>query len=72
MRAAETWGSMIITGKQNGDNRTSKLLDVGYWSLNDGLTMYDSLFPHISHGFRRINLPLITFHVSISTSNTLK
>lgn len=33
------------------------------WEPINGLIMYDSLFPHINHGFRNRTIPIATYHV---------
>ncbi|XP_074038952.1 ionotropic receptor 93a isoform X3 [Leptinotarsa decemlineata] len=59
MKTGETWGQEY----QNlGRNITSQLIPVGTWRPSDGATMFDELFLHIAHGFRKKILPMVTFH----------
>ncbi|KAK4883102.1 hypothetical protein RN001_006421 [Aquatica leii] len=59
LQAAETWGKEYEKGSTSlvGD-----LLLVGSWRPSDGPALKDQLFPHVTHGFRGKNLPMITFH----------
>ncbi|CAH0719845.1 unnamed protein product, partial [Brenthis ino] len=76
--AADTWGTTygekaVVTKS----NRTSsviehvELLHVGIWRPIDGIKFDDVLFPHIEHGFRGKELPIITYHMSHSASSML-
>ncbi|CAG4929672.1 unnamed protein product [Colias eurytheme] len=71
--AADTWGATyrrqtdnIISNKE--DNYTNiliehvNLLQVGFWRPIDGIKFEDVLFPHIQHGFRGKELPILTYH----------
>lgn len=71
MKTAETWGKEYQQQQQkqqnNGDSVSAiDILHVGSWRPSDGPSMSDELFPHIVHGFRGMNLPMISFHVSNS------
>lgn len=46
--------------------RNSIMTDVGIWEPTFALVVDDSLFPHISHGFRNRTLPVVTYHVKTS------
>lgn len=61
-QAGDTWGREYT--KLATDN-VAELIKVGYWRPSDGTSLIDELFPHISHGFRGRNLPFVSFHVSI-------
>ncbi|XP_025829003.1 ionotropic receptor 93a isoform X2 [Agrilus planipennis] len=58
IEAGETWG-VEYTGSYALDY---KLIDVGVWSPSKGAILTDVLFPHVEHGFRRKNLPVVSFH----------
>ncbi|XP_049872906.1 ionotropic receptor 93a [Pectinophora gossypiella] len=73
--AADTWGATYRGFSDNPDQTIDKdsnsstgiiehieLLDVGYWRPIDGIRFADVLFPHVEHGFRGKELPVITFH----------
>lgn len=50
---------------QTNDHQSKpSFLPVGTWRPVDGPTMTDELFIHVSHGFRKKILPIVTFHVS--------
>ncbi|CAH2047486.1 unnamed protein product, partial [Iphiclides podalirius] len=81
--AADTWGA---TYRQHADkavtvdsdvNTTNgviedvQLLQVGTWRSIDGMRFNDALFPHIAHGFRGKELPIITYHMIHSQSAKL-
>ncbi|CAK1555259.1 unnamed protein product [Leptosia nina] len=71
--AADTWGATyrrhtdsVISNKED-DNVTTlienvDLLQVGFWRPIDGFKFSDVLFPHIKHGFRGKELPVLTYH----------
>lgn len=59
MKTGDTWGREY----QQNVTDSGGLISVGNWRPSDGPSMSDELFPHIVHGFRRRNLPLVTFHV---------
>lgn len=42
---------------------------VGIWRPIDAVRFEDVLFPHIHHGFRGKELPIITYHVRIQINN---
>ncbi|XP_015840718.1 ionotropic receptor 93a isoform X1 [Tribolium castaneum] len=58
MKTGDTWGREY---QQNGTD-SGGLISVGNWRPSDGPSMSDELFPHIVHGFRKRNLPIVTFH----------
>ncbi|CAH1286826.1 unnamed protein product [Chrysodeixis includens] len=72
--AADTWGATYRGQSDNPDSTASntngtigviekvELLNVGYWRPIDAVRLTDVLFPHIHHGFRGKELPIITFH----------
>ncbi|KAG6440761.1 hypothetical protein O3G_MSEX001513 [Manduca sexta] len=73
--AADTWGATyrhfteddILKENDNGTEATGviekvTLLDVGFWRPIDAMTFFDVLFPHVQHGFRGKELPVITYH----------
>ncbi|XP_037875093.2 ionotropic receptor 93a [Bombyx mori] len=71
--AADTWG---VTYRQNdvpeqinehangstGVIEHLELMNVGIWRPIDAMTFADLLFPHVHHGFRGKELPIITYH----------
>ncbi|XP_075975117.1 ionotropic receptor 93a [Anticarsia gemmatalis] len=72
--AADTWGATyrgfadspdaalpVINGTI-GVIEKIDLLNVGYWRPIDAVKFTDVLFPHIHHGFRGKQLPIITYH----------
>ncbi|XP_063891563.1 ionotropic receptor 93a [Helicoverpa armigera] len=72
--AADTWGatyrglsdasdlSNVNTNGSSGVIDKIDLLKVGFWRPIDAVRFDDVLFPHIHHGFRGKELPIITFH----------
>nr|QIJ45765.1 ionotropic receptor [Glyphodes pyloalis] len=73
--AADTWGATYRTFTE-ADHGTIKdvanvtsgviehvdMLHVGYWRPIDAIRFDDVLFPHVDHGFRGKELPIITYH----------
>lgn len=61
METGDTWG------RENQPNSTStaELISAGKWRPSDGASMRDQLFPHVVYGFRKRNLPLVSFHVCL-------
>lgn len=57
--SAITWGNFFFRGKS-----TAHLIDSGTWIPALGVNLTDVIFPHVAHGFRGINLPIATYHVS--------
>lgn len=57
--SAITWGNFFIHGKTS-----AHLIDSGTWLPVLGANLTDAIFPHIVYGFRGINLPIATYHVS--------
>lgn len=66
--SGETWGKEYQTHE---DFSTVDIIPVGSWRPSDGPTMTDALFPHVAHGFRGSNLPLVSFHVSLKCINRI-
>ncbi|CAG4935436.1 unnamed protein product [Parnassius apollo] len=72
--AADTWGAtyrqFVDPAKSleseanttNGVIEEVQMLQVGTWRPADGVRFSDVLFPHVAHGFRGKELPIITFH----------
>ncbi|XP_055623871.1 ionotropic receptor 93a [Toxorhynchites rutilus septentrionalis] len=67
--AGETWGNtyQLPTDALTSDTaithkRNIKLLDVGYWTPQDGFIAKDFLFPHIENGFRGAHFNFYTYH----------
>nr|QLI62100.1 ionotropic receptor 93a1 [Streltzoviella insularis] len=73
--AADTWGAtyrdhadnILATAAPTSNDTTGviehfELLDVGYWRPVDGFKQTDVLFPHVEHGFRGKELPIVTYH----------
>ncbi|KAL0880381.1 hypothetical protein ABMA27_002819 [Loxostege sticticalis] len=73
--AADTWGATYrsygdadlvakdtTNGTMTGAIEHVDLLQVGYWRPIDALRLDDVLFPHVEHGFRGKDLPIITYH----------
>lgn len=78
VESGEIWGNryenkMTFSDEDQSNNikletqekTVKKLLQVGYWKPFNGLQMSDVLFPHISHGFRKKNFQIITYHVRL-------
>ncbi|XP_025158343.1 ionotropic receptor 93a-like [Harpegnathos saltator] len=67
--SAITWGNFFLRGKN-----IAHLIDSGMWIPSLGANLTDVIFPHISHGFRGISLPVATYHnppwQSISLTNS--
>ncbi|XP_013141730.1 PREDICTED: glutamate receptor 2 isoform X2 [Papilio polytes] len=68
--AADTWGATYRQADTaiSEDNNTKgvieevKMLQVGSWRAADGVKFNDVLFPHVAHGFRGKELPIVTYH----------
>ncbi|XP_026496230.2 ionotropic receptor 93a [Vanessa tameamea] len=69
--AADTWGTTYRDSTNENiskENVTTsviedvKLINVGIWRPIDGIKFEDVLFPHVEHGFRGKELPIITYH----------
>ncbi|KAL4709653.1 hypothetical protein ACJJTC_007384 [Scirpophaga incertulas] len=74
--AADTWGATYRTFEDSEEparNITSnvtargvieniELLQVGYWRPVDAIRYDDVLFPHVEHGFRGKELPVVSYH----------
>ncbi|XP_050293416.1 ionotropic receptor 93a [Anthonomus grandis grandis] len=56
----ETWGREYQV--METDESVAQILSVGTWRPSDGATLVDELFPHVTQGFRRKTLPLVSFH----------
>ncbi|XP_063930697.1 ionotropic receptor 93a [Zophobas morio] len=61
MKAGDTWGREYQQNASSSDS-SAELMSVGKWRPSDGPSMSNELFPHVAHGFRRRNLPLVSFH----------
>ncbi|XP_050089824.1 ionotropic receptor 93a-like [Anopheles aquasalis] len=67
VQSAETWGYIYRTdyAVENTTSRARKkytLLDIGYWSPQDGFVLQDALFPHTRYGFRGSQLLFYSYH----------
>nr|ALT31632.1 ionotropic receptor 93a [Cnaphalocrocis medinalis] len=73
--AADTWGATYrsftetdMMAKDPGNVTTVgviehvTMLHVGFWRPIDAIRFEDVLFPHVEHGFRGKELPVITYH----------
>ncbi|CAH0399911.1 unnamed protein product [Chilo suppressalis] len=75
--AADTWGATyrgysetepVLQDTGPSANVTTgviehiELLQVGFWRPIDAIRYEDVLFPHVEHGFRGKDLPVITYH----------
>lgn len=59
------WSSKIkIHFQSTAKNKSLQINRVATWEPTNGVLANDSLFPHISHGFRGKTLPIATYHVS--------
>jgi len=65
--SAITWGNFFIRGKN-----VAHLIESGTWIPVLGANFTDVLFPHVMHGFRGINVPIATYHVSKDVFNSLR
>lgn len=61
MTSAITWGTSFDfkSNESLGD-----IVQSGIWSPGPGPEMSEPLFPHVTHGFRGINIPIVSYHVS--------
>ncbi|XP_058063551.1 ionotropic receptor 93a [Anopheles bellator] len=67
VQTAETWGYVYRTdyAMESDDSKERKkfsLLDIGYWSPQDGFMLSDALFPHTRYGFRGSQLVFYSYH----------
>ncbi|XP_062556939.1 ionotropic receptor 93a isoform X2 [Armigeres subalbatus] len=69
VEAGETWGytyqsaaDELMSGVVSTHKRQVSLLDVGYWTPQDGFIMQDFMFPHVVDGFRGIHLNFYSYH----------
>ncbi|XP_061378615.1 ionotropic receptor 93a [Danaus plexippus] len=62
--SADTWGATYDRADENTSSLIEQvhLVQVGFWRPIDGVTFEDVLFPHIQHGFRGKQLPIMTYH----------
>ncbi|XP_059057543.1 ionotropic receptor 93a [Achroia grisella] len=73
--AADTWGATYSQITDTPDQEVKavenittpaiekvELLQVGYWRPIDAMRYDDVLFPHVEHGFRGKQLPIVTYH----------
>lgn len=73
--SGEVWGNIYRTWSSFTNNESWEddiihkpnptLLQSGVWRPATGCIMIDELFPHASHGFRKKELHIITYHVCI-------
>ncbi|XP_023248636.1 ionotropic receptor 93a [Copidosoma floridanum] len=59
--SAIVWG-MSFDAPESAARGGPWLQETGDWSPGPGIRMTEPLFPHISHGFRGISLPVVSFH----------
>ncbi|CAG9787632.1 unnamed protein product [Diatraea saccharalis] len=57
----EEW-EVIRPSKIQRRSMLLKHMQVGYWRPIDAIRFNDVLFPHVEHGFRGKDLPVITYH----------
>ncbi|KAJ6638184.1 Ionotropic receptor 93a [Pseudolycoriella hygida] len=57
--ATETWGASYI---DSSPNKTLQISRAATWEPTNGVLENDSLFPHISHGFRGKTFSIATYH----------
>uniref|UniRef100_A0A182MEF6 Ionotropic glutamate receptor C-terminal domain-containing protein n=1 Tax=Anopheles culicifacies TaxID=139723 RepID=A0A182MEF6_9DIPT len=67
IQSAETWGYVYRTDFvpdliDSQERRKFTMLDIGYWSPQDGFMLTDALFPHSQYGFRGIQLVFYSYH----------
>ncbi|XP_040173263.1 ionotropic receptor 93a [Anopheles arabiensis] len=67
IQSAETWGYVYRTdfltdGADLQERRKYTMLDIGYWSPQDGFMLTDALFPHSQYGFRGVQLIFYSYH----------
>ncbi|XP_021705215.1 ionotropic receptor 93a [Aedes aegypti] len=69
VEAGETWGytyqsaaDELLTGVMSTHRKQISLLDVGYWTPQDGFIMRDNMFPHVADGFRGVHLNFYSYH----------
>uniref|UniRef100_A0A182NSU9 Ionotropic glutamate receptor C-terminal domain-containing protein n=1 Tax=Anopheles dirus TaxID=7168 RepID=A0A182NSU9_9DIPT len=49
-------------GSDVAERKKYTMLDIGYWSPQDGFTLTDALFPHAKYGFRGVQLVFYSYH----------
>lgn len=64
--SAITWGNFFTHGKN-----IAHLIETGTWMPVLGANLTDAIFPHVTHGFRGISLPVATYHVRKAYSTSL-
>ncbi|XP_053678178.1 ionotropic receptor 93a [Anopheles nili] len=67
IQSAETWGYVYRTdflseGLDPLERKKYSMLDIGYWSPQDGFMLTDALFPHAQYGFRGVQLVFYSYH----------
>uniref|UniRef100_A0A4Y0BNW6 Ionotropic glutamate receptor C-terminal domain-containing protein n=1 Tax=Anopheles funestus TaxID=62324 RepID=A0A4Y0BNW6_ANOFN len=67
VQSAETWGYVYRTDfipdiNDVQERRKFTMLDIGYWSPQDGFMLTDALFPHSQYGFRGVQLVFYSYH----------
>ncbi|XP_023313506.1 ionotropic receptor 93a [Trichogramma pretiosum] len=65
--SAITWGTSYGRNESSASGHTASrsegyLIDTGNWAPAFGVNMTEPLFPHVSQGFRGINLPVTSYH----------
>lgn len=53
----------LTDGADLQERRKYTMLDIGYWSPQDGFMLTDALFPHTQYGFRGVQLIFYSYHV---------
>ncbi|XP_058458924.1 ionotropic receptor 93a [Malaya genurostris] len=69
VQTGQTWGYAyrMISGESESPGPVAKskqpeIVDVGYWTPQDGFMMQDFLFPHIADKFRGVHLNFYSYH----------
>uniref|UniRef100_A0A182QEU3 Ionotropic glutamate receptor C-terminal domain-containing protein n=1 Tax=Anopheles farauti TaxID=69004 RepID=A0A182QEU3_9DIPT len=67
IQSAETWGyvyrtDLMADGNEMIERKKYTMLDIGYWSPQDGFMLTDALFPHAKFGFRGVQLVFYSYH----------
>ncbi|KFB38903.1 AGAP000256-PA-like protein [Anopheles sinensis] len=67
VQSAETWGYVYRTDFHADPNDLQErkkftILDIGYWTPQDGFSLTDALFPHTRFGFRGTQLIFYSYH----------
>lgn len=63
-QTTETWGLRFDDAQHNKLKPFKPIVtDAATWEPTNGLISSDSMFPHISYGFRNRTIPIATYHV---------